>query len=103
MGSKIIIIKKAHDAPIIRLQWANPEFGTILASCGLDKSINIWQERKEDGKILWNSRTKIPEISDIVQDISFSPKVFGLKLAAVTINGKLKIFELTDYLNNLNW
>ena len=74
-----------------------------MASCGFDKRVNIWQEKKEEGKIIWTSRAKIQDFSDSVQDISFSPKVHGLKLAATTLNGKMKIFELSDHLNNINW
>lgn len=94
---------QAHDAPIFKVQWAHPEFGVILASCGFDKRVNIWQEKREDGNIIWTSRAKIQDFSDSVEDISFCPKVHGLKLAATTLNGKMKIFEPTDYLNNINW
>ncbi len=86
-----------------KVQWAHPEFGVIIASCGFDKRVNIWQEKKEDGKINWTSRAKIQEFSDSVEDISFCPKVHGLKIAATTLNGKMKIFEPTDYANNINW
>jgi nucleoporin SEH1 len=75
----------------------------ILASCGFDKRVNIWQEKKEDGKVNWTSRAKIQDFSDSVEDISFCPKVHGLKIAATTLNGKMKIFEPTDYANNINW
>jgi hypothetical protein len=51
----------------------------------------------------WVSRAKIQDFSDSVEDISFCPKNYGLKLAAVTLNGNLKIFELADYANNMIW
>ena len=86
-----------------KVQWAHPEFGTILASCGFDKRVNIWQEKKEDGNLVWASRAKIQDFSDSVEDISFCPKVFGLKLAAITLNGRMKIFEQLDYANNIDW
>jgi WD40 repeat protein len=95
--------KKAHDAPVWKVRWANPEFGIILASCGFDKRINIWQEKKDDNKNKWVSRAKIQDFSDSVEDISFCPKTYGLKLAATTLNGKMKIFELADYANNMIW
>lgn len=75
----------------------------IIASCGFDKRVNIWQEKKEDGKVTWASRAKIQDFSDSVEDIAFCPKVHGLKIAACTLNGKMKIFEPTDYANNINW
>ncbi len=74
-----------------------------MASCGFDKRINIWQEKKDDNKNKWVSRAKIQDFSDSVEDISFCPKIYGLKLAATTLNGKMKIFELADYANNMIW
>lgn len=86
-----------------KVQWAHPEFGVIIASCGFDKRVNIWQEKKEEGKVNWTSRAKIQDFGDSVEDISFCPRIYGLKLAACTLNGKMKIFEPTDYANNINW
>jgi hypothetical protein len=51
----------------------------------------------------WVPRAKIQDFSDSVEDISFCPKTYGLKLAATTLNGKMKIFELADYANNMIW
>ena len=36
---------KAHDAAIFKVQWAHPNFGTIIATCSYDKSVQIWEER----------------------------------------------------------
>ncbi len=75
----------------------------MIASCSFDKRVYIWQEKKEDGKVNWTLKAKIQDFVDSVEDISFSPRVHGLKLAATTLNGKMKIFEPTDYGNYINW
>ena len=39
--SKISEIQ-AHIGPIYKLSWSHPSFGPILASCGLDKKVNLF-------------------------------------------------------------
>ena len=34
----------AHIGPIFKLSWSHPSFGPILASCGFDKKVNLFQE-----------------------------------------------------------
>ena len=100
------LINQAHESPVWKVQWANPEFGIILASCGFDKCVKIWQylEKKDENQNgTWTQRTKILDFSDSIEDISFCPKIYGLKLATCTFNGKMKIFEPSDFASNLNW
>lgn len=94
---------EAHDTPVIKIIFSSPEFGSLLASCGYDKKVNIWQEKIEDGKSAWITKAKITDFSDNVEDISFCSKIFGLKLAVCTSNGKIKIFEPKDYFFYVNW
>lgn len=40
-----------HSGAVLRVTWADPEFsrggtGAILASCGYDKSVVIWEEKE---------------------------------------------------------
>lgn len=93
----------AHDSPVLKIIFSSPEFGSLLVSSGFDKRVNIWQEKVEGGKPYWISKYKIQEFSDNVEDISFCPRVFGLKLAVCTYNGKIKIFEPKDYVFYVNW
>jgi len=39
---------KSHEASIADVQWAHPDFGTIIATCSYDRSINIWEEVKQN-------------------------------------------------------
>ena len=37
-------ISDGHTQAVVRVAWAHPEFGTILASCSEDHSVIIWKE-----------------------------------------------------------
>src|SRR5690242_3430243 len=33
-----------HKASVLSISWANPDFGQLLASCSLDKTVCVWEE-----------------------------------------------------------
>eukprot|EP00948_MAST-09A_sp_MAST-9A-sp1_P000920 g920.t1 len=35
---------RAHQGAVWRVDWAHPEYGTILASCSFDRTVCIWEE-----------------------------------------------------------
>lgn len=35
---------KAHDAPVLKVTWAHPEFGVLLASGGVDGVVKLWAQ-----------------------------------------------------------
>ncbi|KAF8755447.1 WD40 repeat-like protein [Rhizoctonia solani] len=37
---------KAHDAPVAKIAWAHPEYGTLLASCSYDRTVKIWEDAR---------------------------------------------------------
>ena len=74
------------DGPGLRLQWANSEFGNIIACSGYNKCVYIIKEDND-------SWTKIKEFIDIVEDISFVPRNDILELATITSDGYLKTFQ----------
>jgi len=39
---------KAHNGPVLKVQWAHPEFGQVLASCSEDHTCNIWEETLDE-------------------------------------------------------
>lgn len=42
---------KAHKGSVWRVEWAHPQFGSVLVSCSFDQSVKIWEEcREEKGK-----------------------------------------------------
>jgi hypothetical protein len=32
----------SHSGCVWSIDWANPCFGTIIASCGYDKKVSVW-------------------------------------------------------------
>ena len=88
------------DSPVLSLQWANNEFGNILACSGYNKCVFIFKEEKKENISNWKSCSKITLFSDIVSDISFLPESSGLKLATITSDGYLKIFYPLENIDN---
>jgi nucleoporin SEH1 len=78
---------KAHDAAILKVSWSHPEYGKVLASCGMDKTVRIWQEnsleKKGNGR-RWAEKCRMVEARAPVQDVQFAPQFLGLKI--VTLN-----------------
>jgi WD40 repeat protein len=35
---------RSHMAPVWRVAWAHPEFGSLLASCSNDRNVIVWEE-----------------------------------------------------------
>lgn len=53
--------KKGHFGAVWKVKWADPEFGSVLASCGYDKQIIIWaeEESKDFTKKTWEKKIAI--------------------------------------------
>ena len=86
------------DGPALRLQWASFEFGNILACCGYNKWIYIFEEESSEEKPSWKY-IQIKNFLNSVEDISFIPHSLGL--AAITSDGFLKIFSKIK--NEFKW
>ncbi|KAG4081318.1 WD40 repeat-like protein [Neocallimastix lanati (nom. inval.)] len=93
---------KAHDCSILKVSWAHPEFGQVFASCSIDRTVKIWEEQEYGGK-RWVEKAKIVESQGSVQDIEFAPNYLGLKLATISADGKLRIYEAMDIMNLIHW
>ncbi|KAJ7600694.1 WD40 repeat-like protein [Mycena floridula] len=94
----------AHSAPISKLSWAHPEFGMILASGGFDKTVKIWEraiitpstETEESGLGRWIERGVLVDARGTIRAVEFSPRHFGLKLATLSTDNFLRIYECLD-------
>jgi len=77
---------KAHDAPIIRLSFAHPLHGSLLASCSHDRTVRIWEEptaSSSSGKEgRWFERAILGGAKGSVKGVEFSPPnpAFGLRV-----------------------
>ena len=88
-------LKLNIEGPVLRIQWANSEFGNLFACSGFNKWVYIFKEEKIVENLVWN-HTVIKRFSDSVMDISFLPKIYSLQLASVTLDGYLKISKPTN-------
>ncbi|RIA97735.1 WD40-repeat-containing domain protein [Glomus cerebriforme] len=97
---------KAHESSILKVAWAHPEFGQVIASCSFDRSIRIWEEQehelKNSGK-RWLEKARLIESKGSVQDIAFAPNFLGLRLASIAADGVLRIFEALEVSNLAHW
>jgi len=92
---------QAHDAPISRISWAHPEFGSIVASASFDRTVKIWEQTsislsdaQQSSSVngsqnhsgsgpqssRWVERETLSEAKGTVRAVEFAPHHFGLKL-----------------------
>ena len=93
-------IDNAHAGPIWRLDWAHPEFGDVIASCSEDRTISVWAFTTKGG---WKRRATLTDSPHAVTDVQFAPRGFGLKFAACTADGIVRVYEASDPLNLSAW
>lgn len=118
---------KGHDAPALKISWAHPEFGSLFATCSFDKTVKIWEEvltvnvstsvphtfqvegaaQERAPKVQtgnrWVERARINDFRSPVQDIQFAPHHQGLKLATISSDGIVRIYEATTPSNTSSW
>ena len=102
-------INRAHNDSIWRLSWAHPEFGQLIASCSEDKSICIWEEQesvtllKSEQRDRWQKKIQLSDSKKTVNDVKFAPRHLGLKVAAASADGTVRIYEATDVFSLNYW
>lgn len=125
---------KAHDAAVLKVAWASPEFGTLLASGGVDGVVKIWAQEEvrqiparggvaarainasssnsaPAGQAPANPATTkrfqlrhtLTDARGTLRDLEFSPSHFGLKLAAVSSDSHLRVWECLDPISLNEW
>lgn len=98
-----------HKAAVLRLSWAHPQFGQVLASCSLDASVCIWEERESvddfgGTKVSeWAKRATLTNFGDGVHDVEFAPRHCGLTLAAGSADGAVRVFGVDSLLDVGVW
>ncbi|GAA5854895.1 hypothetical protein JCM8547_004113 [Rhodosporidiobolus lusitaniae] len=126
---------KAHDGPVLCTTWASPEFGTVLASGGVDGAVKVWREdelpdssfsstssstngasslsaaaprrggeRGQGGTTGqgWSLTASLTDAHGTIRSLSFAPPEFGLKLAAVSSDSHLRVWECLDPLGGMS-
>ncbi|KAF4616279.1 hypothetical protein D9613_008787 [Agrocybe pediades] len=116
---------KAHDAAVSKLSWAHPEFGSIIASASFDRTVKIWeqhitpgaQQQQDDGATAvdassssssgpssrWIERAVLADAKGTVRAVEFAPYHFGLKLATISTDNMLRIYECVEQPSLVSW
>ncbi|KAI5886661.1 WD40 repeat-like protein [Schizophyllum commune H4-8] len=110
---------KAHAAAVAKLSWAHPEFGSIIASASYDHSVKIWEQvRATDepapsingvvdgspaGPSRWVERAILTDARGSVRSVEFAPHHFGLKLATVSSDNHIRVYECLEQPSLTTW
>jgi len=99
---------KAHYGPVWRVTFAHPEFGQVIASCSFDHNVLVWEEQEgvdDKGRVVsrWHKRAQLSDARDSVNEIKFAPRHMGLKIAAGSADGHVRVYEATDATSLAHW
>lgn len=83
----LVATLKGHDGPVWSVAWANPKFGTLLASSSYDGKIFIW---REDQPNQWVRVFENADHTASVNSVSWGPHQ-SLSLAAASADGSVSI------------
>jgi len=101
---------QGHVGSVWRVAWAHPEFGQVIASCGFDRTIAIWEEinNSQNGQVMpgpsnWVRRSQLVDPRTSVTDIKFAPRHLGMQLASCSIDGMVRLYEAQDVMDLSQW
>ena len=99
---------KAHSGVVWKVIWASPEYGQVIATCSNDRTVAVWEEltsednSNNEGR-QWMRKGNLVDSKSPMVDIKFAPKHLGLKLAMVSLDGNVCIYEAPDVMNLCQW
>ncbi|KAF8156881.1 WD40 repeat-like protein [Crassisporium funariophilum] len=116
---------KAHDAAVSKVAWAHPEFGSIIASSSFDRTVKIWEQASVSqseaqqatmvngtaqhqstsgpSNSRWIERAVLSDAKGTVRAVEFAPHHFGLKLATISTDNLLRIYECVEQPSLTSW
>ncbi|KAK7439780.1 epoxide hydrolase, soluble (sEH) [Stygiomarasmius scandens] len=110
---------KAHDAAVSRVSWAHPEFGSIIASSSFDRTVKIWEHspdaqpptvngngsasQSQPSSSKWAERAVLLDARGTVRAVAFAPHHFGLKLATISTDNFLRVYECLEQPSLATW
>ncbi|TFK49301.1 WD40 repeat-like protein [Heliocybe sulcata] len=106
---------KAHDAAVSKVHWAHPEFGSIFASSSFDRTVKVWEETSVEAdaqpngngasaaSARWIERAVLVDAKGTVRAVEFGPRHFGLKLASISSDNHLRIYECVEQPSLTTW
>ncbi|KAF9003288.1 WD40-repeat-containing domain protein [Cyathus striatus] len=112
---------KAHDAAVSKVAWAHPEFGSVIASGSFDRTVKVWEQSSPAGsrdssppsgangpggassQSRWIERVVFSDAKGTVRGVEFAPHHFGLKLATLSSDNHLRIYECLEQPSLSTW
>jgi nucleoporin SEH1 len=106
---------QAHRGAVQHLDWCHAEFGTLVATCGNDYDVKIWEERNstngsssmsgggKGGNNVWTCKANLTDARRHVTALEFAPRHLGLQLATTSADGICRIYEAVDLQNLSQW
>jgi nucleoporin SEH1 len=96
---------RAHGASIARVAWAPPQYGSVLASGAADHKVLVWEEHAsmESAASKWKKTATLGDARRAVTDVAFAPEHVGLKLAAASDDGMVRVYEALDPMSLGDW
>ncbi|KAL4254361.1 Protein transport protein SEC13 [Abortiporus biennis] len=85
---------KAHDAAITKVSWAHPEFE-------LDQPQVNGASTSSSSR--WLERAVLVDAKGTVRAVEFAPQHFGLKIATISSDNHLRIYECLEQPSLLTW
>jgi len=97
-------VLKGHAGIVYKLAWAHPEFGRVLASCSADHKVLVWSEAEgESGRVEWAVRARLVDSNQDVTCVAFGPPHGGLRLAAGSAGGGVRVYECAELTSLATW
>jgi len=95
---------QAHEGSVWKVDWAHPEFGQILVSCGDDSTAQIWEEQAGSTSAnRWVKKASLTDARKPVNAVALAPRHLGLRLATGGADGIVRVYEAVDVLNLESW
>ncbi|XP_068635145.1 protein SEH1-like isoform X2 [Aristolochia californica] len=93
---------KAHEKPVVKLQWVPPEYGDAVACICADGTVSLWEEIEED-TLMWKLCKVFEGSGTQALDLQFGVTATNLKLVIAYSDGHVKVYELLDPLELNKW
>lgn len=98
---------KAHDSAVVKLAWAPPEYGQILASVSYDRTLKIWEHKNDAPTNSGNCYQRLCTLNDCqgpLFDLAFAPGYLEVfRLASIGSDGVLRIYEAFNISDLTDW
>lgn len=84
-----------NNGPVLKVGWAHPFFGAVLATASMDRTIHVYLVKQEtSGARLLPLAVRQDFERDMIFDLSFAPPQLGLLLASACGDGILRVHDV---------